>query len=112
AVVGIIECGDGLFAGVGTGNFDGVLHGLSARVQQHGASLTRDGDDFIELLGQFSVGLVRGDHKAGVGEVFDLCFDGLDNFRMRGTNCGDGDSGAQIDQAVAINVFNNATFGT
>src|SRR5699024_756799 len=77
---------------------------------QHGAGLAVDRDKVSEALSQLNVGLVRGYHKAGVGEVCDLILHGFDDFWMGCTHGGDGDARTQVDNAITVNVFHDAAF--
>ena len=61
-----------------------------------------------QRLGDLHVALVRRDHETGVGEVGELrggpAHDGLGG----GADAGHGDAGAEVDQAVAVDVLDDA----
>ncbi|CVN11728.1 Uncharacterised protein [Streptococcus pneumoniae] len=111
AVIGVVERGHGLLAGVGAGHLDGVLHGLGAGIEQGGAGLAGDRAGAVQLLGHGHVALVGRDHERGVGELRDLLLDGGHDARVGGAHGGDGDAGGQIDQAVAVHVLEDAARG-
>ena len=82
-MVGVVERDDGLLAGVGAGDLDGVLDRLGAGVEQRDALRVVARGQPVELLADVDVPLVRGDREAGVGELGDLRGDGLDDARGR-----------------------------
>ena len=93
------------------GHLDGVLHGLGAGVEQHGALLVVAGGEPVQLLGDGDVALVGGDHEAGVGEVLHRFLDGTDDGGIGGADAGHGDAGAEVDEGVAVDVVDDAAVG-
>lgn len=108
AVVAVVEDDDGLALGVRTGDLDGVLDGLGARVEQRGLLGVVTRRELGQRLGDGHVALVRRDHETGVGEVLQLgggaAHDGLGG----GADRGHGDAGTEVDQAVAVDVLDDA----
>ena len=108
AVVGVIERHDRLLARVRPGDLDGVLHRLRPGVEQRRPLLAAAGREPVEVFGDRDVALVRRDHEAGVGEVGDLVLHGLDHARRRVADRRDRDARAQIDEPIAVDVFDDA----
>ena len=77
-------------------DFHRVFHGFGAAVHQHGAFIELTGGEFVEFFCQCNVGLIRRDHKRGVGEPGGSVLDGLDDARVGGTGGGHGDAGGQV----------------
>ena len=110
-VVGVIECDDGGLARSGAGDLDGVLNGFCTRVQQYGAGWARDRGELVEFFSNLNIRLVWGHHEARVGEVRDRFLDRGHDLRVRCTHGGHGDAGAEVDEAVTVNVFDDAAVG-
>ena len=108
AVVAVLEHDDRLALGVGAGDLDRVLHGLGAGVEQRRALHVVTGGQLVEGLADRDVGLVRGDHEAGVGELGDLALHVLHDLRGRVAHGRHGDAGAHVDQGVAVHVHQHA----
>ena len=107
----MVKRDDGRPPGERARDLDRVLHSLGARVEQGGALLALAGGQFIEALGDLEVLLVGRDHEAGVGEVLDLRLHGRDHSWRRVAHGGDRDSGAEVDQVVAVDVDEDAAAG-
>src|SRR5690606_22112846 len=83
----------------------------STRVHEDGAFLVVAGGDPVERLAHVHVPLVGVDHEAGVGEAGEL-FAGAGHHPGVGvTHVGDGDTGTEVDEPVAVHVFNDAAAG-
>ena len=108
-VVGVVERHHRLFAGVTAGDLDGVLDGFGAGVEQRGAFLIAPRCEPVEGFGDRDVPLVGRDHETGVGEVRGLVADGRDDPGGGVTDRGDRDSGAEVDEPVAVDVLDDAT---
>jgi hypothetical protein len=54
---------------------------------------------------------VRADHEAGVGELGDLVPDGVDHGGSGVAHADHGDSGAQVDQRIAVDVDEDGPLG-
>ncbi len=111
AVVRVIEDDDGVAAGDVTGDLDGVLDGLGARVEQRRALLVVTRGAGVELLAHGDVLLVGTDHEAGVGEFGDLVPDGLDHGRGGVPHADHGDARSEVDQRVAVDVDQDRPLG-
>ena len=110
-MVGVIERDDRVASRRQPGDLDRVFDGLGARIEQHGALLEVAGGDLVELLGDGNVALVRRHHEAGVREVRGLLGDcRRDGGVARADGC-DGDSGAEVDQRVAVDVDDHSAVG-
>ena len=106
-MVGVVERHHRGAAGVDAGYLHRVLHRLSTGIEQRGALLEGPRGEPVEMFRHRDVLLVRGDHEAGVGEVGDLLADGLDHARRRVADGGHGDTGAEVDEPVAVDVLKN-----
>lgn len=65
----VVKHHNGVFFGVGAGDFHGVFHGFRTGIEQRGFLGVVAGCDLGKLFGHRHIGLVGRDHKAGVGEV-------------------------------------------
>src|SRR5690606_39899795 len=111
AVVGVVKHDHCLASGGVPRDLDRVLHRLSTRVHEDGAFLVVAGGDPVERLAHVHVPLVGVDHEAGVGEAGEL-FAGAGHHPGVGvTHVGDGDTGTEVDEPVAVHVFNDAAAG-
>lgn len=108
AVVAVVEDDDRLALGVGAGDLDGVLDGLGAGVEEGGLLLVVARRQLGERLGDRDVALVRRDHEAGVGEVLQLGGGAADHGLGGGADGGHGDTGTEVDEAVAVDVLDDA----
>jgi hypothetical protein len=104
-VVGVVEDDDGVAAGVGAGDLHSVLDRFGAGVQQHGALLVVTRGQAVEGFGDLDVALVGADHEAGVREGPELSLRMLDHAGVRVAGSGHGDSRAEVDVLVAIDVL-------
>ncbi|EGJ74420.1 putative 4-aminobutyrate transaminase [Streptomyces sp. Tu6071] len=111
AVVAVVEDDDRLALRVRAGDLDSVLDGLGTRVEERGLLRVVTGGERGELLGDGDVALVRRHHETRVREVGELRartpYDGL-GARADG---GDRDAGAEVDEAVAVDVLQDAALG-
>jgi hypothetical protein len=110
-VKGVIEDHHVGAAGHDSRDLDGVLHGLSARGEQHGAFRVCARGECVEALGHVDIAVVLGHQKAGVGEAGDLLLHPRHNVGSAGADAGDGDAGGQVDEVVAVDVDDDATAG-
>ena len=108
AVVAVVEDDDRLAAGVRPGDLDGVLHRLGAGVEQRPLLGVVTGGDACQLLADLDVGLVRRDHHTRVGEGLQLGGRPPDHRLGAVAHAGHGDSGAEVDEGVAVHVLQDA----
>ncbi len=110
-MVPVVEDDHGLPPGVGPRDLDGVLDGLGTAVEQGRLLRVVARRQFGQRLGDGDVALVGRDHEAGVGEVGELrgrlAHDGLGG----GADGGHRDAGTEVDQAVAVDVLDDAAAG-
>jgi hypothetical protein len=107
-VVAVVEDHHRLPLGRVAGDLDGVLDRLGARVEQRRPLLEAARGQLVELLADSHIGLVRGDHEAGVGELLDLPLHGLDDERGAVADIRDGDAGGEVDPLPAVDVGQRA----
>jgi hypothetical protein len=110
-VIGVVERGDGLLPGMGAGDLDGVLDRFRSGVEQRRALFVVARGQPVERLGHGHIALVGRDHEAGVGELLDLGLDRVDHTRSAVADRSDCDAGAEVDQAVAVGVDDDAATG-
>ena len=107
-MVGVVERDHRLPTGVRAGDLDGVLDGLGAGVEEHGALVVVARGQLVEPLGHRDVPLVGRDHEAGVGEGRDLLLHRRDDPRGARADRGDRDARAEVDEHVAVDVLDDA----
>ena len=110
-MIGVVEGDDPIATRGVAGDLDGVLHGLGTRVEQRRALLVIAGGAGVQLLADGHVLLVGTDHEAGVGELGDLVTHGVDDRRVGVSDADDGDTGAEVDERVAIDVDEDRPLG-
>jgi hypothetical protein len=85
-------------------DLDGVHHRLCPRVDEHRPVLFVAGDQFVQPLGNRHVRLVQRHVETRVGETTQLLPSRLDHGRRAVARVEHGQPGAQVDQAVAVDV--------
>ena len=91
--------------GGGPGDLDRVFDCLRTGGEQGGPLLEVAGGVLIEPSADLDEGRIFGDHEAGVGEALELGGGALGHLRVCGANAGHGDAGGEVDQMVAVNVY-------
>jgi hypothetical protein len=103
----VVERDDGRPTGRLAGDLHGVLDGLGAGIGEHRLGLAVDRRDRVEPLGELDVGLVGRDVETGVRLELRLPLDGRDHFRCRVAHVQDRDASREVDQPVAVDVFDD-----
>src|SRR4029453_10644316 len=92
-------------------DLDRVFHSFGAGVEQRTALLVVARRQLVELLADGNVALVRSDHEAGVCKLLDLILYGGHHSRGVVADGPSGNTGSEIDQAIAVDVDNHAAAG-
>ena len=110
-VVGVVEDDDGRPAGRDAGDLHRVLDCLGSGVEKRRRLVVIAGGERVQLLADCDVRLVGRDHEAGVGERGNLLRHRRDDLGRGVANAGDGDPGAEVDEAVAVQVLDDRPGG-
>jgi hypothetical protein len=110
-MVAVIERDHRLPLGIGAGDLDGIFNGFRARVEERRALLVHARSQPVELLADRHVPFVRSDHEAGMGEARGLLLHRRHHARRAVADADHRDPGAEIDERVAVDVFNHAAAG-
>jgi len=110
-VEGVVECHDGRTARGFPGDLHGVLYGLGSGVREHRLLRVISGRECVQSFGELDVWLVSGYVETGVGVEFGLLLDGCDDFRGGVPDVQDRDPGCEVDQPIAVDVFDDAARG-
>ena len=95
---------DGVAAGGGAGDLDGVLERLGAGRHEDRLLFERAGNQRVQPLGERDVVLVGHHLVAGVGEALELILDGLDHLRVAVAGVEHRDAGSEVDVAAAFDI--------
>ena len=110
-VEGVLEDHHVRAAGGRPGDLHGVLHGLGTGGEQGRTLRVGAGGEPVETLGDVDIPLVSGHQEAGVTEPGGLLLHPGDDLGGAGADAGDGDSGRQVDEVVAVDVDDDAPAG-
>src|SRR5580704_1036836 len=111
AMESVFECKNRGAPGVGAGDLDGILDGFGAGVDQKSLLGELAWRNRIEPFGQCDVALVGKYVEAGVKEAVELSTNGFDHTGSAMPCVEAADSTREIDEAVAVNVFDDSAFG-
>ena len=86
------------------GDFDRILDRLGPRRHEHGFLPALPRGAFVEPLSETNCGIIGRDHNAGMTEPLDLFLHRCHDARMGVTGIANGDTGAEIDIALAFHI--------
>ena len=111
-MIGLVEDQHVRAPGGGARNFDGVLHRLCARGEQSAALVEGSRRVGVEPAADLGESLVLGHHETRVGEAIELGGDVGLHERIRRTDAGDRDARGEVDNAVTVDILQDAAIGT
>src|SRR5262249_12601724 len=111
AVEGLVEHDHRGPSGGGARDLDRVLYRLRARVHEQRPLHVRARRALVQRLADFEVARIRRDLEAGVQESVRLLGDRFDDCGVTVAHIDDGNTGTQIDEPVAVDVFDDRALG-
>src|SRR5271156_3626155 len=107
----VLEADDRRTSRVSSRDFDGILNGFGAAIQQYRFFGKVPGHERVQFLRQFHIFFVGSDAETGMDKFVQLFANCSDDSRRTVPDVQHADAACEIEEPISINIFENGALG-